>query len=87
MYHPVNSFDEKLYICETCHKHHNKNEIPFQAVSSKVLKLKHLKKLKKFRKSLNFKDEEKLNFCSLPNLRYQYVSIKPSVTIVAKNIY
>ena len=23
--HPVKSFDTKLYICKTCHKHLNKN--------------------------------------------------------------
>ena len=28
LYHPVKSFDEKLYICETCLEHLNKNEIP-----------------------------------------------------------
>ena len=37
MYHPVNSFDEKLHICETCHKHLYKNEIPCQAVCKKCL--------------------------------------------------
>ena len=34
--HPVKSFEEKLYICETCHKHLNKNEIPCQAVCNKI---------------------------------------------------
>ena len=29
-------FDEKLYICETCHKHVYKDEIPRQSVSKKV---------------------------------------------------
>ena len=28
LYHPVKSSDEKLYLCETCHWHFNKNEIP-----------------------------------------------------------
>ena len=36
LYHPVKSFDEKLHICETCHKHLNKNEIPCQAVCNKM---------------------------------------------------
>ena len=36
LYHPVKSFDEKLYICETCHKHLCKAEIPCQAVCSKM---------------------------------------------------
>ena len=35
-YHPVKSFDEKLWICEKCHKHLYKNEIPCQAVSNKM---------------------------------------------------
>ena len=53
MYHPVKSFGEKLYICETCHKHLCKNEIPCQAVCNKMAldpipdELKDLKKLKK----------------------------------------
>ena len=34
MYDPVKSFDENLYICETCHKPLRKNEIPRQAVSN-----------------------------------------------------
>ena len=34
--HPVKSFEGKLYICETCHKHLNKNEIPCQAVCNKI---------------------------------------------------
>ena len=36
LHHPVKSFDEKLYICETCHKHFYKNEIPRQAVCNKM---------------------------------------------------
>ena len=35
MYHPVRSFDEKPYICETCHKHLYKNKIPCQGVCNK----------------------------------------------------
>ena len=32
MYFPVvKSFDENLYICESCHRHLNKNNIPCQA--------------------------------------------------------
>ena len=33
---PVKPFDEKLYICETCHKHFYKNEIPCQSVCNKM---------------------------------------------------
>ena len=36
LYHTVNSFDEKLYIRETCHKHLYKNEIPCQAICNKM---------------------------------------------------
>ena len=36
LYHGVKLFDEKLYICETCHKHLYKNEIPCQAVCNKM---------------------------------------------------
>ena len=32
----MKSFDEKLYICETCHKPISKNEIPCQAVFNKM---------------------------------------------------
>ena len=32
----MKSFDEKLCICETSHKHLNKNEIPCQAVCNKI---------------------------------------------------
>ena len=51
--HPVKSFDTKLYISETFHKHLNKNEIPCQAVCTKMALypipdvLKNLKKLEK----------------------------------------
>ena len=53
LYHPVKSFDTKLYICETCHKHLIKNEISCQAVCNKMALssipdiLKDLKKLDK----------------------------------------
>ena len=33
---PVKPFDEKLYICETCHKHFYKNKIPCQSVCNKM---------------------------------------------------
>ena len=36
LYHPVKSSDEKFYICEICHKHLNKNEIPCQAICNKM---------------------------------------------------
>ena len=32
----MKSFDEKLYICETCHKHFYKDEIPCQVVRNKM---------------------------------------------------
>ena len=28
LYHPLKYYNEKFYICETCHNHLNKNEIP-----------------------------------------------------------
>ena len=53
LYHPVKSFDEKLYLCETCHRHLCKNEIPCQTVCNKMYlnpipdELKDFKKLEK----------------------------------------
>ena len=32
LYHPVKSFDDKLDICVTYHKHLYKNEIPYHAM-------------------------------------------------------
>ena len=52
--HPVKTFDEKLYICGTCHKHLNKNEITCQTVWNKMgvdpmaNELKDLKNFEKF---------------------------------------
>ena len=54
LYCPVKSFDEKLHICETCHKDLYKNDIPCQAVYNKMAldpipdQLNYLKKWKKF---------------------------------------
>ena len=51
LYHPVKSFDEKLYICATCQKYLYKNTIPFQTVCNKMAldpipdELKDLKKI------------------------------------------
>ena len=59
LYHPVKSFDEKLYICETCHKHLCKKEIPCQEVCNKMMLdaiPDELKELKKTRKSIYFQD-------------------------------
>ena len=36
LHHPVNSFDEKLYIFETCYEHLHKKESPCQAVCNKM---------------------------------------------------
>ena len=53
LHHAVKSSDEKLYICETCHKYLNKNEISCQAVCNKMPvdpisnKLNDLEKLEK----------------------------------------
>ena len=53
LHHPVKSFDEKFYICQTCHKHHYKNDIPCQAVCNKMAldpipdELRDLKKLER----------------------------------------
>ena len=50
-YCPVRSFDEKIYICHTCHKQLSKNEMPYQTFFNKMILhpipdgLKHLKKL------------------------------------------
>ena len=35
-YHSVNSFDEKLYICETCHRHLYKSEASCRTVCHEV---------------------------------------------------
>ena len=49
----MKSFDEKFYICQTCHKHFCKNKIQYQALCSKMPldpitdELKHFKKLEK----------------------------------------
>ena len=62
LFQAVKSFDEKLYICETCQKHFNKNEIPSQAVCNKMAFRsytrwveKNEKKKKKIRKKIIFK--------------------------------
>ena len=58
----MKSFDERLYICETCHKHLNKNEIPCQAVCNKMAVdpiPSEFKDLKRILKSFNF---QKKNF-------------------------
>ena len=53
LYNGVKSFDKKLYICETCHKHLYKNKTFCQAVCNKMTldpildQLKDLKKLEK----------------------------------------
>ena len=59
LFHPMKSFDEKLYICEKCHKHLNKNEIPCQVVCNKMALdpiPDELKNCEKIRKSFNFKE-------------------------------
>ena len=49
----MRSFNEKNYICHTCHKHISRNEMPCQAVFNKMIldpildELKDLKKLEK----------------------------------------
>ena len=49
----MRSFNEKNYICHTCHKHISRNEMPCQAVFNKMSldpildELKDLKKLEK----------------------------------------
>ena len=53
MYYSVRSFDVKTCICDTCHKHLSRNEMPFQAVFNKMSldhipdELKDFKKLEK----------------------------------------
>ena len=47
----MRSFDEKIYICHTCHKQLFQNEMPYQTFFNKMILdpipdgLKHLKKL------------------------------------------
>ena len=49
----MRSFDEKMYMYDTCHKHISRNELPYQAVFNKINldpipdELKNLKKLEK----------------------------------------
>ena len=47
----VKSFDEKTYICDTCHKHLSRNEMPRQAVFNKMsldpIPVKGLEKIRK----------------------------------------
>ena len=53
LYRSVKSFDGKIYICDTCHKHPSRNEILCQAVFNKMSldsipdELKDFKKLEK----------------------------------------
>ena len=68
MYHPVKYFDEKLYICEICNKHLNKNEISRQKVYIKILdpipdELKDLKRLEKLQENFqeNFVEDNTKN--------------------------
>ena len=35
LYRLVRSFDEKTYICDTCHEHLSRNEMPCQAAFKK----------------------------------------------------
>ena len=48
---PVRSFDEKIYVCDTCHKHLSRNEMPYQAVFSNMSVDPIQDKLKDFKKS------------------------------------
>ena len=55
LYCLVRSFDEKTYICDTCHKHLSINEMPCQAVFNKMSLdpfLDELKDLKRLEKTL-----------------------------------
>ena len=54
LYHSVKSFDEKLNICETCHKHFYKNETPCQVVCNRIKN--ELEDLKKSTKIPNFQE-------------------------------
>ena len=36
MYCLLRSFDEKTYICDTCHKHLSRNKMPCQTVFNKM---------------------------------------------------
>ena len=59
MYRSVRSFDEKIYISDTYHKHLSRNETPCQAVFNKMSLDSipdELKDLKKLEKNLNFQE-------------------------------
>ena len=45
MYRSVRSFDEKNYICDTCHKHLSRNEIPLDSIPDELKDLKKLEKI------------------------------------------
>ena len=36
LYCAVRSFDEKIYVCDTCHKHLSRHEMSCQAVFNKI---------------------------------------------------
>ena len=55
LYHPVKSFDEKLHVCETCHKYVYKNEILCQAVCNKMAVDPIINELKDLKKQKNRK--------------------------------
>ena len=53
----MNSFDEKFYVCETCHRHLHKNETSGQVVCKKMAvdpTPNEVKLFKKLQKGLNF---------------------------------
>ena len=60
MYLPVvKSFDENLYICESCHRHLNKNKIPCQAAYYDLVLdpiPNELHDFEKLEKNVNFQD-------------------------------
>ena len=62
LHRPVRSFDEKIYICDACHKHLSRNKIPYQAVFSKMSLDSIPDELKDFKKLENILISKKITF-------------------------
>ena len=52
MYCLIRSFDEKTYICDTCHKYLFRNEMPCRAVFNKKILYPILDEVELFKKGL-----------------------------------
>ena len=80
MHRPVRSSDEKIYLCDTCHKHLFRNEMPRYAVSNKMSLNSTTNALQKMIKSLNFQD----NVLKNRNLhgKGEFTKIKSSICTI-----